>query len=82
MLGIDKIPSVIVHMDDGTVRKLTTDEDIRAFIKNFSFYDKKKSGENNEDTQENKRDTQDTPLEKDMLDILSGTETGPESTTS
>ncbi|MDD5198097.1 MAG: hypothetical protein PHN60_04545 [Candidatus Gracilibacteria bacterium] len=38
---MDVIPSVLVKMNDGTIRKITTEEEIRAFIKNFSFYDKK-----------------------------------------
>ncbi len=28
-------------MNDGTIKKITVDEEIRAFIKNFSFYEKK-----------------------------------------
>ena len=28
-------------MNDETIKKITVDEEIRAFIKNFSFYEKK-----------------------------------------
>lgn len=40
-LEIDTIPSVILKMNDGTIRKITTEEEIRTLIKNFSFYDTK-----------------------------------------
>lgn len=40
-LEIDTIPFVIVKMNDETIKKITVDEEIRAFIKNFSFYEKK-----------------------------------------
>lgn len=40
-LEIDSIPSVIVKMNDGTIKKITPEEEVRTFIKNFSFYDKK-----------------------------------------
>ncbi|HBB27089.1 TPA: hypothetical protein DCZ36_01155 [Candidatus Gracilibacteria bacterium] len=39
-LKIDIIPSAIVKMSDGTIKSITTEEEIRTFIKNFSFYDK------------------------------------------
>jgi hypothetical protein len=39
-LEIDTIPSVMVKMNDGTIKKITDDTEIRAFIKNFSFYEK------------------------------------------
>lgn len=38
MLEMENIPSAIVRMDDGELRKLTTEEEVRLFIKNFSFY--------------------------------------------
>lgn len=40
-MEIDSVPLVIVKMNDGTMKKITTEEEIRTFIKDFSFYDKK-----------------------------------------
>lgn len=45
-LEIEVIPSIIIKMGDGTIRKITTDEEIRMLIKNFSFY-----GNDNEKTE-------------------------------
>lgn len=61
MLVIEQIPSAIVHMDDGTTKKLTTEEDVRAFIKNFSFYDK--SGKGTEGTEESAASEEDKSIE-------------------
>jgi hypothetical protein len=38
-LEIEKIPSAIIKMNDGTIRNITNEEEIRTFIKNLSFYD-------------------------------------------
>lgn len=38
-LKVDVIPAVVVKMNDGTIKQITTDEEIRLFIRNFSFYD-------------------------------------------
>lgn len=72
MLEIDRIPSVIVRMDDGAIRKITAEEDIRAFIKNFSFYDKKKGDES---VKEGNPDKENAPIETDVLGILTEEET-------
>lgn len=40
-LGMESIPSVIIKMNDGTIKKITREEEIRTCIKDFSFYDKK-----------------------------------------
>lgn len=37
-LEIEKIPSAIIKMNDGTIRKITSEEEIRTFMKNLSFY--------------------------------------------
>lgn len=37
-LEIESIPSVLVKMNDGTIQKIETEENVRAFIKDFSFY--------------------------------------------
>lgn len=37
-LGIDSIPSAIIKMNDGTIRKIINEEEIRTFMKTFSFY--------------------------------------------
>lgn len=39
-MEIDVIPSVIMKMNGGTIQKITTEEEIRTLIKNFSFYGK------------------------------------------
>ncbi len=38
ILEIEKIPSAIIKMNDGTIRKITNEEEIRTFMKNLSFY--------------------------------------------
>ena len=37
-LEIEKIPSAIIKMNDGTIRKISNEEEIRTFMKNLSFY--------------------------------------------
>lgn len=37
-LNITHIPSVFMKTNDGTIKKITVEDDIRAFIKNFSLY--------------------------------------------
>lgn len=39
-IGIETVPSVVVKMNDGEIKKITTDSEIRTFIKSFSFYEK------------------------------------------
>ncbi len=38
-LEIEKIPSVLIKMSDGTIKNITEESEIRTLIKNFSFYE-------------------------------------------
>lgn len=57
-MGIEHIPSVLVKMDDGSIRKMVKEEEVRTFIKNLSFYEKWESEPM--DNAQNKADPLDT----------------------